>query len=269
MLQCDLDFTAEASLEELQWLSLYRGRIDDSDADLTFAFGDVDGIWKDRVAVGAAYHALSGLPDFDAYQESFDIIFEDQAMFFVRRLPRNSDQDLFEFTADAFDQVRSIVALVNQHLFGFKWKTAYEKDEPLFTKEVVIPVLRRMGFQSVRYNHGVTEYGRDVLFSEVDKFSRVRHYAAQVKAGSIDASNGTLLNQLIAQIDDAFAMPIKGAGKARLLHIAEVFVICSGRISEGAVERLNQKLDPRLAGSLHFLDGEDVKHLAEAYLYTR
>ena len=123
-----------------------------------------------------------------------------------------------------------------------------------------------MGFQGVRYNHGVSEYGRDVIFSELDRFSNIRHCAAQVKAGNINASNGTLLNQLLVQIDDAFAMPVRGPGRNKNFYISEVFIVCSGKISDGAVERLNKKLDPRLWGSVHFLDLDDVVHLSQAYL---
>lgn len=264
MLSCTLVLEDADALDELEQCYLYRERPGNG-IRLDFHFGSPEGVWRNDVAVGAAYRELVSLPDFAKYQRKFEIDHNETSIFFTQQLKESSRQDLHAAITSALSKIRRIVAAVNARLFGFSWKTEYETDEPLFTKEVVIPLLRRMGFEGVRYNHGVSEFGRDVLFADLDKFSNVRHYAAQVKAGGIAASNGTLLNQLIVQIDDAFAMPVQGPGKSKQFHVSEVFVICSGRISDGAVERLNQKLDPRLFGSVHFL-AQDVMHLAQAYL---
>ena len=265
MLVCHLLLEDDDPLQKVMWCQLYRADPED-DIQLICSLISDEGVWKNDIAIGAAYRELSEHPEYEKYQSLFDIDYDEICIAFTRTLSKASNKGLYEAVIQALQDLRPLVAELDDRLFGFKWKTEYETDEPLFTKAVVIPLFRRMGFQSVRYNHGVYEYGRDVLFAELDKFSRVRHYAAQVKAGSISASNGTLLQQLVAQIDDAFAMPVKGPGKSKQFHVSEVFVVCSGTISEGAIERLNQKLDPRLAGSVHFLDREDIMHLAETYL---
>ncbi|WP_422930267.1 hypothetical protein [Singulisphaera sp. PoT] len=52
-------------------------------------------------------------------------------------------------------------------LGGLEWKTAYESDEELFCQEVLLPLLRRMGFLLVRYTHGRREYGHFSLIPTV------------------------------------------------------------------------------------------------------
>lgn len=264
LLICDLVLDADFAIAEAKGCRLYRGHADE-DIDLYISFGDKHGVWRNDIAVGAAYREMSQLPNIEAFERDLDIEFDDLDLFVSKKLKPDSEENLFDVVASFLLQVRQLVELVNDRLFGFHWKDEYEKDEPLFTKEVVIPVLRKLGFGSVRYNHGVNEFGRDVLFSELDKFGRIRHCAAQVKAGDIAASNGVLLGTLLTQIDDAFAMPVMGPGKSKQFNISEVLVICSGRITEGAVQRLNQKLDPRLVGSVHFLDRDDIEYFAKAF----
>lgn len=265
MLDCTLILNDLHIQDELEICYLYRS-YPSEDIRLCFSFGSPQGIWKNDVAIGAAMKELLTLPEISEIRKNFQVDHDNEDIFFTRILDKSSPLDLHEELIDALSDLRDIVAKINARLFGFRWRAEYETDEALFTKQVVIPLLRKMGFEAVRYNHGVSEYGRDVLFADLDKFSRVRHYAAQVKAGGINASNGTLLNQLIVQIDDSFAMAVRGPGKSKQFHISEVYIICSGKISDGAVERLNQKLDPRLSGSVHFLDIEDILHLAQVYL---
>jgi hypothetical protein len=268
MLDCSILLDNDHAIPELESCYLYK-TYPGHGIQLGFIFGSPDGVWKNDVAIGAAYRELFALDSIEKYKETFDIENAETGLFFTQHLDETSSVELYEVVQQALAALRGIVDQINWRLFGFRWKDAYQTDEPLFTQEVVIPILRSMGFQSVRYNHGVNEFGRDVLFADLDKFSTVRHYAAQVKAGDISASNGTLLNQLIAQIDDAFSMPVKGPGRSKHFHISEIYIICSGKITTGAIERLNQKIDSRLVGSVHFLDFDDIEHLAKSYLLRK
>ena len=58
-------------------------------------------------------------------------------------------------------------------------------DENKYTNEIIIPLLRKMGYMEVTYNHGIREFGKDIIFSEFDKFGNKRYYAAQIKVGDI------------------------------------------------------------------------------------
>jgi hypothetical protein len=61
-------------------------------------------------------------------------------------------------------------------------ETENEKD---FTLRIVLPILRKLGFQNVKYNHGKREYGKDIVFARLSEFDEVEHWAAQVKYGDV------------------------------------------------------------------------------------
>src|SRR5437773_12275794 len=67
--------------------------------------------------------------------------------------------------------IREIMAAAEISLEGMRWRPEYETNESLFCTEVLSPMLRRMGFVSVRYLHGVREYGKDFTFSELSPFA--------------------------------------------------------------------------------------------------
>ena len=64
-----------------------------------------------------------------------------------------------------------------------------------------------MGFTDVKYNHSKREFGKDLTFSEMNKFGVRRNYGVQVKAGDLSGEAGSEIDKIIAQIEDAFSMP--------------------------------------------------------------
>ena len=50
------------------------------------------------------------------------------------------------------------------------WAPSNAENEKEFTLGTVLPIIRKLGFQNVRYNHGKREFGRDVLFARVTEF---------------------------------------------------------------------------------------------------
>jgi len=52
--------------------------------------------------------------------------------------------------------------------------------EEEYTQTTVIPLLKYLGFTEVTYTHGIQEFGKDILFSEYDRFGNKIYHAAQV-----------------------------------------------------------------------------------------
>ena len=53
-------------------------------------------------------------------------------------------------------------------------------NEAAFIRDFVVPLLRRLGFFVVDY-HGSREYGRDLIFSEIDRFNIFVYHGLQGK----------------------------------------------------------------------------------------
>jgi hypothetical protein len=76
--------------------------------------------------------------------------------------------------------------------------------EKELTKKILIPLFERMGFRNVEYNHGILEFGKDIIYYEDNKFGRRIYCGVQVKRDEI---NTGLVNDLFNQVSAAFGEP--------------------------------------------------------------
>lgn len=150
-------------------------------------------------------------------------------------------------------------------LSGLAWKDEYAKDEDLFCRELLYPLLRRMGFSFVRYTHGKKEYGKDFTFSENTPFGQHRHYGLQAKAGDVSGAVNAPIDELLGQIADAFAMPYYELGSKDPRFISTFIIAISGRFTENAREKIVEKMPKGVIGSVYFLDRDRITELVERY----
>ncbi len=82
-------------------------------------------------------------------------------------------------------------------LSGLPWSDEYAEKEDSFCRELLQPLLRRMGFLFVRYAHGKRECGKDFTFSELTPFGHHRHYGLQAKAGDVSGGVKSFVDELL------------------------------------------------------------------------
>jgi hypothetical protein len=150
-------------------------------------------------------------------------------------------------------------------LSGLPWSDEYTRNEDSFCREVLQPLLRRMGFLFVRYTHGKREYGKDFTFSELTPFGHYRHYGLQAKAGDVSGGVNASIDELLGQIADAFAMPYYELGSKDPRFISTFIIAISGRFTENAREKIVEKMPKGLVGSVYFLDRERITEIVERY----
>jgi len=150
-------------------------------------------------------------------------------------------------------------------LSGLPWTDEYARNEDSFCRELLYPLLRRMGFVFVRYTHGRREYGKDFTFSEVTPFGQYRHYGLQAKAGDVSGGVNAAIDELLGQIADAFAMPYYELGSKEPRFISTFVIATSGRFTENAREKIVEKMPKGVIGSVYFLDREAITELVERY----
>lgn len=137
-----------------------------------------------------------------------------------------------------------------------KVKDLVQLNEKDFTLQYVIPALEKRGFINVRYEHGVSEYGRDVTYQFIDNFNFLHYGAAQVKAGNISGKANGQLSTIIDQIKLAFEMPYIDMALQNKVFISQVVVICSGTYTNNAKEIILERL--KSIKSVIFLEGQDI-----------
>lgn len=139
-------------------------------------------------------------------------------------------------------------------------------DEKAFTLRVVLPVLRKLGFINVKYNHGTREYGKDIIFARNTEFFELEHWGAQVKYGNVSGKAGSEIDTIISQADDAFKMPFYDIYTRRKEKISKLAIIISGKFTENAIEKICEKIEnSALKNNLIFIDGERIQNLIERF----
>jgi len=125
------------------------------------------------------------------------------------------------------------------------------KNEKDFTLRLVIPWLKSLGYQDVRYTGGTEEFGRDVIFSQ-NGLGKVKFWTGvQVKYGKISVKHigKQDIQELISQIKTAFTTPLKiNQGKAKV-SLSQIFVITNEFVTSAAqkilkygLKRINYKI---------------------------
>jgi hypothetical protein len=164
--------------------------------------------------------------------------------------------------------LQEILHAAEVSLSGLPWSDEYLTNEDRFCRELLHPLLRRMGFLFVRYTHGNREYGKDFTFSEPTLFGHHRHYGLQAKAGDVSGGVNAAIDELLGQISDAFAMPYYELGSKEPRYISTFIIAISGRFTANAKEKIAEKMRKGILGSVYFLDRESITELVERYWKT-
>lgn len=133
--------------------------------------------------------------------------------------------------------VAEIEGAAEMRLGAELWAPMDARDEQEFTLRTVLPILRKLGFQNVRYNHGKREFGRDVVFARVTEFKDLEFWGAQVKFGDVAGGADAEVDELLGQIEDAFMMPFYDLYTKQKQRISRLAIIISGKFTDNAIER--------------------------------
>lgn len=135
-------------------------------------------------------------------------------------------------------------------------------EEDDFKKIIVIPTLRRIGFEEIRDNHGIREFGKDIIFSKYDEFGLKRFYGAQVKAKDINGCNAGEIDDIISHATRAFIVPFTDIITKKEYFIDEFYIIISGKFLGNAIDIIRSSDKISSWGRLiHFIDGEFIQKL--------
>jgi len=171
--------------------------------------------------------------------------------------------------SSSYNELKKAIYEVEQELYKrletFKWKEEYHTKEPKFTKEVMIPLLKKMKYKNVRYNHGVDEHGKDVIFSEINKFGEEIFYAVQIKAGDISGGSNSDINTLVNQAKRAFTMPFKLLGEKHERHLSFFIIAISGHFTRIAKDVIVQQIERPYKQNVFFWDKDSIEDLIDSY----
>ncbi|CAK2523148.1 Restriction endonuclease [Vibrio crassostreae] len=235
-----------------------------SDILLTAYITAPDYAWHGDIAVNSILRELKLILLGDGRDITYEVGGEEET-FWVSIYLELNDSCLRSSIIHFLNDLMLDLCVAEEKIRGFSWKDRYESDEDFFTKDLLIPLFQKIGYNHVRFNHGPREFGKDILLSETTKLFNTRHISVQVKAGNVSGKAGPLVDTLVSQIRDSFEVPVCGPGMSKQFKISEVYVVISGKYSENAKEKINAKINNAFMASIYFLDREDIEWLTKKH----
>lgn len=172
-------------------------------------------------------------------------------------------KEAFELISQITNEIDGASELTLGSIFPKIEETLNESD---FSQKVLIPIIRKLNFVNVRYNHGRREFGKDILFSRRTEFDDFEFWGAQVKYGNISGESGSEIDHIVNQIDDAFKMPFYDVYTRRKEKISKLLIAISGRFTENAIEIICEKIEiSAIKNNLIFIDGAKIETIAERF----
>src|SRR5947208_1568790 len=107
--------------------------------------------------------------------------------------------------------------------FPLEFKYTNEED---FIQRFLIPLLQRLGFSLVVNYHGHSEFGKDLIFGEIDRFGHVRYHGLQAKYEQSISLNE--VETLIKDARQAFANPFTHPQTGSVERISSFYAINGG-----------------------------------------
>jgi hypothetical protein len=128
--------------------------------------------------------------------------------------------------------------------------------EDVLRKEVVIPLLKKIGCFNVVDLHGTNECGLDIFFEKKDVFRRNKYYGIQCKKGHIKRTTSKNTNSIITicnQINLAFTKQFRNSENNKI-YINGFYLVISGQINELAKEYIS--ITTNKLPYLDYIDGQ-------------
>ena len=139
-----------------------------------------------------------------------------------------------------------------------------ELNEAQYAKYVIIPLLKHMGYMEVTYNHGIDEFGTDVIFSEYDRFGNKKYNAAHIKSVDVSGDNQNEINELIGHILSAFGVEFHDLITKKKRRISDFFVITTKKFKRNAKTILLASSEMKeYIHRIHFYEGHHIKEFYE------
>jgi len=133
------------------------------------------------------------------------------------------------------------------------------RTEAEFIARFLHPLLRKLGFSVVLDYHGQEEYGKDLIFAELDRFGLIRYHAMQVR---MSATIG--LKAMMALVETArmaFANPFVHPQTGQPEAIGGFYIAVVGVFTPIARRHFFASLIPQQCQNVFLLDGPSLLQL--------
>ena len=142
-------------------------------------------------------------------------------------------------------------------------------DEAKLRTEVLIPLLRAMGFRDVTEYHGAAERGKDIVCWQTGSFGNRQNFAVVAKAtqmtGKASIARGSA-GEVAHQIKQCFNSDYTDPVTAEKQSVDEVWVVCNKKITQQTIDAINGSFAQSDRRGVTFSDGDALWALVEKHL---
>jgi len=132
-------------------------------------------------------------------------------------------------------------------------------NEAEFTNQFLVPLLRRIGYSVVVEYHGTQEFGKDLVFGEIDRFGQVAYHGLQAKY--VDSISQSDSHALIQDCREAFGNPFRHLSTGAEERISTFTVANGGSIADNARTNFFNTLASPHGGHIRMLNGKELVEL--------
>lgn len=132
-------------------------------------------------------------------------------------------------------------------------------NEDAFIQGFLIPLLQRLGYSLVVNYHGKTEFGKDLIFAEVDRFGHIRYHGLQAKFEPSISLNG--IEDLIRDCRQAFENPFLHPQTGTVERISSFYAATGGTIGPEATQHYFNSLLKHYGSNARLLQAKDLLSL--------
>lgn len=139
--------------------------------------------------------------------------------------------------------------------------------EAELTELVIMPLLEKMQYKDIRYTHGITERGKDIVFIREDQLAGDQYLAATVKSkpltGSVSSSKS--IHEVLFQLQQALREPYILPFNGEAVSLETAFCFTPFPIATTTIESISRQMRD-IANRVRFVDAPRLVSLIQKHL---
>jgi hypothetical protein len=128
----------------------------------------------------------------------------------------------------------------------------------------------KLGFHGISHEHGINEFGKDFVFSELGRFGLNRHMVIQAKHDK-SIIQGRKVDELVTQVRQCFNVGYTlPSSPNETCFVSAVYVLNTGEITDNAEKQFRANIENKaMAANTHFFGGDRLLLLDGSLTFQR
>lgn len=134
---------------------------------------------------------------------------------------------------------------------------------------VLLPLLTAIGFNDIRYTHGILEYGKDIVCSKLDPIDGHKYISFAVKSKALDGSvsSSRSVREVYYQLKQSLTEPFINPFDGKEIRLDQAYLLTPFSISQLCIRSIKEEMREH-SSAISFIDGPKLLDLLRQYVPT-